>query len=321
MNWVMRDFILSFLVGVVAFAGAVYSVPAYAANQEHIRAVVNDEAVSGFDVAARLKLIMVSANMPDRQEIKDKLTPQVVDMLIDERLRVQEAKRLEIDVTETEIDQNLAAIAGQNKMTGDEFRQALRAQNVPVETLEDKLEAQIAWQKLVQARLAPRVDVPENQVIMRLARAESMKGKTEYLLSEIFLPVDDQKKEANVRQLADRLLQQMTTERARFDLLAGQFSQSATAARGGDMGWVPEGQLGDEIDEVLAQMNEGELSRPIRSQNGYHIMFLRKKQDVTEDSLPSEDEIRNQLGMEQLERLQRSYMMDLKTSAFIEYRA
>ncbi len=163
--------------------------------------------------------------------------------------------------------------------------------------------------------------IGDNDVDDALQRMKANIGKQQYLVAEIFLAVTTPQDDQKMHALADHLTQEMVKNHIPFSRVASQFSQGAGASHGGDMGWVQEGQLPAELDRVLTQMKEGELGKPVRTEGGYHIMFLRKKMTVTEDSLPSRDGMLERLGMDELERRQRRYLMDLKSAAFIEHRA
>lgn len=289
-------------------------------HTERIAVVVNQDAISSSDVSARTQLIMISSGMPQNTEMREKLKQQVTKILIEEQIKVQEASRLKIDIREDEIEEGFRAIAAQNNMSKDQFFNILKEGDIPIRTLKDQIRSQIAWGHIIQQRLRQKVDVPDIDIESMRDRLASNTGKTEYLLSEIFLPVESLQDEKNVRQLANKLRHQLMTGSVPFTRLAIQFSQSSTAAQGGDLGWVQEGILQEKIDDQIARMEEGDLSQPVRSLSGYHIMLLRKKRMISEDSIPSLADIGTRLGMEQLERLQRRYLLELKASAFIEHR-
>ena len=294
---------------------------AQSARTETIAAVVNEDAVSESDVSDRMKLIMVSSGMPNNQEIRDRIRPRIVNMLIDEKLKLQEAQRLEIEIDENEIEQGFASIASRNSFSSDQFRRILRKEGVSPKTLEDQVRSEIAWSRVIKEKIRPQVIITDNEADAVIQRLEMNRGKTEFRVFEIFLPVEKPSEESNVRNLSDRLTRQLIEQRAPFQRIASQFSQAAGAANGGDMGWVQEGQLPEALDEVLSRMNKGEISKPIRSLAGYHILYLREKRVMTADTMPSRDEVMNRLGMERIDRLQRSYLLDLKADAFIEQRA
>ena len=139
--------------------------PAQAAPQagaqsrtETIAAVVNEDAVSVSDVMDRLRLVMASSGMPDSQEMRERIKPQILSVLIEEKLKLQEAERMEIEVGEEEIVQGFASIAGQNNMSPEQFQMLLRKEGVSKSSLEDQIRSQIAWSRVIQMRLRPQVD-------------------------------------------------------------------------------------------------------------------------------------------------------------------
>ena len=310
------------VAGLAAYisVGAVQQAQAQSGKMETIAAVVNDRAISASDVNDRMRLVMTSSGLPKKPDIMDKLRPQILNALIEEQLKVQEASKFGLEVDAQEIEQGFATIAQQNNMTADQFKSVLKESQIPRSTLEDQIRAQISWTKLVQMRLRPQIDVSETDIDSTLDRLEAAKGKTEYRIFEIFLPVNTPDEEGDIVNLARKLHRELIEKKAPFQRVAAQFSQSAGATNGGDLGWVQEGQLAEEIDTLLQEMPEGTLSEPIRTVAGYHIILLAKKREITEQSIPSRDQVKNQLSMQRLDRMQRRYLMDLKSEAFVEQR-
>lgn len=285
-----------------------------------IAAIVNEDAVSGADVQDRMRLILASSGMKNTEEIRARIMPQVINGLIEEQIQMQEARRLEIVVTDEEIESGFAAIAAQNNMPAEKFLDLLKHQGIPQRTLARQIKAQIAWSKVVAKLLRPQIDITPNDVIARMERLRANIGKTEYLTAEIFLPVENPAEESKTRQLADELTRDIRNKKVPFQAVAVQFSKAAGAAQGGSLGWVQQGQLPKELDAVLTTLNEGEVSAPTRSLSGFHILTVRKKRTIAEENLPSEDDLTNQIGMERLERLQHQHLSDLKSTAFIDRR-
>jgi peptidyl-prolyl cis-trans isomerase SurA len=124
------------------------------------------------------------------------------------------------------------------------------------------------------------VSVASEEVDEIAGRIAASRGTVQRQLAEIFLAVDNPAQEDDVRRNAERLIEQLRAG-AKFPALARQFSQSATAARGGDLGWIQEGQLAPEIDRALAQMKPGQISVPIRSLSGFHIVWLRDERKLS----------------------------------------
>jgi len=296
------------------------SVPSHAVRSEGIAVVVNEDAITHSDVNDRLALIIASSGLPNSEEIRQRLTPQIIGALVDEQIRLQEARRLDIKINQPEIDRGFAAVAQQNNFSPEQFREMIKKGGLNIKTMEAQIRAQIAWSKVVQKRLRPQVIVSDNDVDNHLERLRSNTGKPEYLVSEIFLPIENPKEEAQSRQLAMDLVSKIREGKAPFFKVAQQFSKSAGSAQGGDLGWIAQGQLAQELDQILPTIGKGQVSNPVRTISGFHILTVRDERIVTTENLPGRDQVMSALGLERLERLQRRYLLDLKSAAFIENR-
>ena len=256
---------------------------------EKIVAVVNDEAISEGDLNNRIRLAMVAANYPNTPEVREKLVPQVLKALIDDQLRIQEARRLKLTVDKEEIAAELKQTADSNHQTVAQLKDALAKEGVPFSTLERQTMAQISWRKVVQKEIRHRIEVTDEEIESAYTKMLAAVDKQQYLVAEIFLAVDNPNEDGRVKAFADNLEQQIR-QGASFGKLAQQFSQAAGAAQGGDMGTVQDGELPDELNQALHTMEPGTISNPIRTQGGYHILLLRAKGDALAGD-PAEAEV------------------------------
>ena len=253
------------------------AVPSLAlAVEQRIAAIVNDDVVSVRDLNERLGLVLFTGQIPDQDQSRRQLSPQVLRGLIEETLQLQEAERLSIGVEPQELDRALADIAGRNNLEVEQLLQLLAQNDIDPETLTDQLRAQIAWIKVVNQRIRPQVNVTVDQLEIAVEEAKSNQGQPEYLLSEIVLPVDSPGQEQRVAADAARLVQTLS-EGASFEALARQVSASATAARGGDVGWVPASTIPAELVGALERLRPGDVSQPLRSPVGFFIFQLRDR--------------------------------------------
>lgn len=308
-----------FFYALVSGLGLSASSSAFAAEMG-IAAIVNEDAISLDDFNDRMTLIITSSRLPNDPKTRKKLAPQVVGSLIEEQLMLQEAQKHEISVTQAEIDNGFVTIAQQNNIEAERFKKALAQNGVNLATMERQIEAQIAWSKVVQKRLRSKVSISESDIDSVVERLSASAGKTEYLVSEILLSTENAPSDAEARELAGKLVQQVRAGKAPFGRLAQQFSSAPGAPQGGSLGWVQEGQMASEIDAVITALDEGEVSDPIRTVGGYHILQLRKKRVISPETIPPRDEIKASIGNERLERAQRRHLMDLRSAAFIERR-
>jgi peptidyl-prolyl cis-trans isomerase SurA len=250
--------------------------PVGAALEQRIAAVVNDRVVSLRDLNERLQLVLLTSGIPESEQARAQLAPQVLRGLIEETLQVQEADRLGVTVDDAEVQRALENIAQRNNMSVDEMRRFLDGNGVNFDTLLRQVRAQIAWVKIVNREIRPRVTVTVDQLALAMQEARQSQGQPEYFLSEIVLPVDSPSQAERVAADAQRLVQTLR-EGASFPSLARQVSAAASAERGGELGWVPSSSVPRELLGALERLRPGEVSDPIGSPIGYHIFWLRDR--------------------------------------------
>lgn len=250
---------------------------ARAQEVQSIAAIVNDEPVSDYDLDQRLRLILAtSGRQLSSQEEFERLRQRVLQDLVDERLQLQEAEANEVEVSEEDLAEAMESIASQNNLTVDQMTAMLGSAGVDIKTLEDQVRAQLAWRALVRRRFLPRIGVGDEDVDAAYEQIKANAALPERLVAEIFLAVESPEQEPEVRRTAQEIVQRLR-DGAAFPALAREYSQAATAAVGGDLGWVLRGQLSEEVDNVLDVMQTGEVSNPIRTANGYTIVALRDR--------------------------------------------
>lgn len=251
-----------------------------------IAAVVNDDLISHYDIQARMQLALAVSNIEDTEETRRRLRPQVLRQLIDERLQMQEAKRLNITVSDQEVREAVAVLERQNNLPPGALEGRLQQDGVPFSTLISQVRANLAWGKIIRRQIRPQVEIGEEEIDEYLDMLRARGGGAEYELSEIFIPIDSTAEEAAVAQTAQRVVQQARSG-VPFASLAQQFSQAASATQGGDLGRVQEGQLDRRVDAALREMRVGEVSDPIRVENGYYILQLRDRRQRTVAAAPA----------------------------------
>src|ERR1700679_1314031 len=111
--------------------------------EEKIVAVVNDEAISEADLNGRMKLAMLAGNYPDTPDVRSKIQAQVLRALIDDQLRIQEAKRLKLNVDKEEVENDLKATAEANHQNLQQLKELLAKQGIPFATMEKQTLAQV----------------------------------------------------------------------------------------------------------------------------------------------------------------------------------
>lgn len=246
---------------------------------QSIAAIVNDQVISNFDVEQRLLLIFASAGVAPSQEEVERMRGQVLRNLIDEQLKLAEADKFEVPIYASEVDSAIGRMAAQSNLTGEQIKQVLKQAGIEEATLRRQVSSEIAWDTIVRGRFGSQIHVTDEEIDGVYNQTLENANKPQYLVSEIYLQVDNPDHDVEIRQTIDGLLKQLHAG-APFVALAQQFSQAASASQGGDIGWVQDGELASELDDVLRTMEPGSVSPVIRTLSGYYVLAVRNRRII-----------------------------------------
>jgi len=240
-----------------------------------IAAVVNDDAISVFDVFERMRIVMITANLEDTPETRQRLVPQVLRALIDERLQRQEGDRLGVQLSDAEMKAATEFIEDSIGLPRGQLDAFLNYNNIDKDAFLDQIRTELVWNKLVEERMREET-ITDEEIDETLKRLKASENETMYLLAEIFVSVDDPSRESEAMANMERLAESLRGG-ASFPALARQFSQSASSAAGGDLGWIPESQLPADLRATVAAMAPGTISPPLHVAGGLKLLLLRDR--------------------------------------------
>lgn len=250
---------------------------AEAREVEGIAAIVNDEVISKFDVDQRVNLFLVTSGIERTPQNIDGLRRQVLRTLIQEKLQLQEARDSEIEISRAEINAAMQDMASGTNRSLDEVEKFLKENNVHIRTMEDQIEAELAWNRFVRGRFGGQVSIGEIEIDETLERAEAAMNQDRVNISEILLLANNQLDGQRLMSEAAQIVQQLRAG-INFGAVARQFSAASSSASGGNLGWIPVNQLDENIVPIIENMATGDISDPIETSAGIYIVQLNSKQ-------------------------------------------
>lgn len=250
---------------------------AEAREVEGIAAIVNDEVISKFDVDQRVNLFLVTSGIERTPQNIDGLRRQVLRTLIQEKLQLQEARDSEIEISRAEINAAMQDMASGTNRSLDEVEKFLKENNVHIRTMEDQIEAELAWNRFVRGRFGGQVSIGELEIDETLERAEAAMSQDRVNISEILLLANNQLDGQRLMSEAAQIVQQLRAG-INFGAVARQFSAASSSASGGNLGWIPVNQLDENIVPIIENMAAGDISDPIETSAGIYIVQLNSKQ-------------------------------------------
>lgn len=243
-------------------------------------AKVGGSIITGTDIERRIALELMGRDTPQiSPEEMNQLRVGIRNRLIDELIQVQKAAEDDMAVEDERVMQTFNRVAqqnfGQNPNAMDQY---LAQFGTSSETLQFKIRAELAWQRLLSRYVSPFVNVSEEEVREIIARQEAAKGQEEYFYGEIALPATPETQQ----QVYETALQIVEAIRggADFRAIAARRSQISTAAQGGDSGWLRLDRIDPAIAETLRGMQVGQVIGPVEVPGGYSILVLRDKRRV-----------------------------------------
>jgi peptidyl-prolyl cis-trans isomerase SurA len=235
--------------------------------------IVNGEVITQTDIDQRLALLAIANNAPIPANELDRLRQQVLSNLIDETLQIQAAKAEEIEITDSDIEKTVERVAGTAKQTPTQMAEYLKSRGSSIRSIRRQIQGEIAWRRLQSKKIESTVSVGDEEVQAVIKKLEASKGAEEFRVGEIYLSANssnDASVQADMAKLFDALQQGGS-----FVGYARQFSQSSSAAVGGDLGWMRPEQLPDQLANAVRQMRPGMISAPIKVPGGYSIVAVQ----------------------------------------------
>ena len=283
--------------------------------QSTIRVLVNEEPITSFDIKQRTRMLAVFTQGKQGEQA-------AIDQLIEERLMLQEAKHRSVEVSDAEVDDELANRARAAKMTAEQFTQAMRQVGIDVKTFKDFLRANVAWQRVVRARFRATVEITDQDVAAALSRREPAEGEQqqtvfEYRIQQILFVIP----EGAGSGIEAKRRSEANAFRGAFTGCENSLQQAA-----GTPGIVvqPEvrresGQIAGALKEALAKLEVGSITEPERVPQGIQIVGICAKNPIAGQT-EATSEVRQQLSSERGQLLARRYLRDLRSDAVIEYK-
>ncbi len=278
---------------------------------QSVAVMVNGEPITNYDIDQRSKLIAISTRKtPPRQE--------VIEELINEKVKIKEGKKFGVDPTAADIDASYASMSSRMRLSPEQLTKTLETQGIRPETLRSRIRADMVWTSLVRGRYKDSLLVGEKDIQNALGTDPKADTESfEYQMRPIVLLVpqgsaatttESRKKEAEA--LRERI-QSCGDAEAMFRAMQNATIRATVTKTSADLP-VP-------LREMLDKTPIGRLTAPEVTKQGVEMVALCARNPTTVDT-PKKREIREKLYAEKYETRSKSYLRDVRKAAMIEYR-
>ena len=241
-----------------------------------IAAIVNDKVISILDLNKRLHLITVLSPAQIKGEIDKQLARQILNQLIGEELEKQEIERLKIKIGENELSNAKRLMEQRFKLKLNTLDEFIKERKIDKNDVISQIKISLGWTKVIQRKYRNYLKITDEEIDEVINKLIENIGKTQYRISEIFLPIDEENNESDTRHLISKLYESIKAD-GNFRKIARDFSATASAANSGQAGWVVKGQLLRELDVPMRKLKKGSITPPIQTVSGFHIIKLEDK--------------------------------------------
>ncbi|MCI0511281.1 periplasmic chaperone for outer membrane proteins SurA [Chromohalobacter marismortui] len=241
---------------------------------DRIVAVVNKDAIMQSqleDRVAQVRKQMASRDIPVPS--RDELRRQVLDRMVVEQIQLQMAERANVSVDDTQLNAAVRKIAENNGMSLDEFADSLEKNGMSLATVREQVRREMLLRQVQQSQVASRVNVTDSEVDRYLDQQGST-SDTAYHLGHLLvsLPQSPSPEQVEQARAKARELYRQLQNGADFQQLARAESDGEQASAGGDLGWRRGDRLPTIFADVVPQLADGEVSEPVRSASGFHLV-------------------------------------------------
>jgi peptidyl-prolyl cis-trans isomerase SurA len=302
----VRDFFLTLIALAAAMAAATAvaqtaplsrAAPARVQNVDRVAAIVNDEAITLYDVDDAKRIVLQQMK---QQKVEppapDVLEKQVLERLITERALQQYAKETGLRIDDNQIERAIQRIAQDNKLSPEEFRKALATEKIPYAKYREDIRGELLMQRLREREVDSRITVSEAEVDLYLATLKAQNaGDSEYELAHILVLVPEQASSEQIEAKRRRAEEALKAAKAGGDFgqVAAGFSDANDALRGGNLGWRAGARLPTVFAEQVRTMKPGDISPVLRSASGFHIVKVINKRGRNESTVVDQTHARH----------------------------
>lgn len=292
---------------------------------DSVVAVVNNDVIMRSELDDRVAQIeqqnqSQSGSLPPRAQLER----QVLERMVMEEIQLQMAEEANLTIDDTELNRQVRSIAESNGMTLDEFADAVEAEGMTLARVREDVRREMLMRQVQQRQIRNRVSVSDRDVERFINQRPGQSSdqsfieetRARHVLIELTPNRDESQARARAEEVRERLLQGED-----FASVAREYSDdSGSALNGGELGWVRPGQTVPAFEEAMRELSVNQISQPVRSQFGYHIIEVeeRRRQDVTQES--QREQVRQAIFQRRANEELETWQQEIRSQAFVDIR-
>ena len=241
------------------------------ATKIEILAKINNQIITNIDLEHRLNLAIEISNIPNEIKFRKQIKKQILNLLIDESLKIQEADKYGILISSAEVYSEISSLEQRLNLPKDSLVKNFKRKNIPEIAIYNQIRGQLLWNKIIAYRIASNISISNKQIEEALQNFIKSSGEVEYNISEIFISHASN----NIENSSEDKIYSISNkvDGSNFTILAQQFSDGVLNINN----WYRESALNPEVMKTIRNLKIGDISKPIKTNSGLHIYLLNDK--------------------------------------------
>jgi len=281
------------------------------ARAQQVVVIVNGEPITALDIEQRAKLNQLSTHkVATRQE--------VLDELINEKLKVREAKKWGLEIPSSEIDTAYASVASRMRLTPEQLTEQLAKSGVNASTLKARLKADMTWPQLVRGRYQASLQIGDKDILTAMDSKSNDSVGYDYTLRPILFLVPT----GSAETFIEGRKREAEALRSRFQGCETgiSFARALKDVAVRDQVVRSSADIPAELRKVLDGVEVGRLTTPEVTKFGIEMFAICAKKESTADNSPIRRQVRDSIMAERLEKRSKQYLQELRRGAMLEYK-
>ena len=285
--------------------------------QNKIIANIGNEIISSYELKNKIKTILFLNNQKINQNVVNKTKGQALQQLINYKLKKQEVEKFEIKSSGEKVLNHLDKIATNFNSSREGLKDIFRNNNIDYNLYYRETDIEYKWQSLIYTKYRNQISIDENEINEELNEIRKNKSSVvEYKLAEIEIILDNEQNiDDKIKEIFDVI------NKDGFKDAAIKLSQSTSSQNGGELGWIQDRSLSQNILDVIKVMEPGSISKPIKQDNSLIFLKLLDTRSTSVKNLNVEkikNTIRARKRNEYFNLFSNSYLSKLKNNTFIQ---
>ncbi len=276
---------------------------------------VENEIVTTYEVKNKILSTLVLSNKEINQNNINSLKNQVLEILIQNKLKKIELSKYNINLENSNVNSYLNSIS-ENNLIG--LKEKFKNYSINYDLFLEDVKTQLRWQKLIYQIYSSKIEIDENIINQDLRKImNNKKNIEEFEISEIEILINNE----DLNERVSKILKEIDEQG--FEKTAVSFSSASTASNKGYLGWINSKSLSTEVYKYISVIEPGEITKPLKIQNGFLILKLNNKRvsKVENINLPKlKKDLVNQKKNELFNLYSRSHLSKLKNNSLIDYK-